>query len=134
VSDFAQIVAEFEKAGGIARATRENLGEVVRGLLKDVTARRRARGVRPGSDPGAAGRQCTARGAAASLAAGKEGTGRGSRDGVAEPAARRGRDGALRSATRNGRGGRDRGTLRIMVMALLACARVVRNADGGGRR
>ena len=40
VSDFAQIVAEFEKAGGIARATRESLGGVLRGLLADAGARR----------------------------------------------------------------------------------------------
>ncbi len=40
VSDFAQVVAEFEKAGGIARARRENLREVLRGLLTDAAARR----------------------------------------------------------------------------------------------
>ncbi len=40
VSDFAQIVEVFEKAGGIARATRENLREVLARLLTDEAARR----------------------------------------------------------------------------------------------
>jgi 3-deoxy-D-manno-octulosonic-acid transferase len=41
VSDFAQIVAEFEKGGGIVRATRESLREELRGLLTDGALRSR---------------------------------------------------------------------------------------------
>jgi 3-deoxy-D-manno-octulosonic-acid transferase len=40
VSDFAQVVAAFERGGGIARATRESLGSVLRTLLTDVEGRR----------------------------------------------------------------------------------------------
>ena len=39
VSDFAGIVAEFEKANGIARATRETLPRIIAGLLGDGAAR-----------------------------------------------------------------------------------------------
>jgi 3-deoxy-D-manno-octulosonic-acid transferase len=39
VSDFAQIVGTFEQAGGIARATRDSLPEVLRALLTDPARR-----------------------------------------------------------------------------------------------
>lgn len=40
VSDFAQMVAAFERGGGIARATRETIGPVLAGLLADCDRRR----------------------------------------------------------------------------------------------
>lgn len=40
VDDFAQVVQAFEEAGGIARATRETLPAVLRGLMEDAVQRR----------------------------------------------------------------------------------------------